>query len=150
MGDDPVCDDDPFFVMRVSGVHLGSPSPCRASFAFRFVWTQYNMCYTISQVGESYDCYTFLYNRLTIYSRRYTIALPARVGTIRQGDTMTERKLIAVRLEPKHIQRLSEMSGQTGWTQSEVIRRLIEQAQVVSAEVSATVKKGAALAVSVN
>jgi predicted DNA-binding protein len=60
---------------------------------------------------------------------------------------MTERKLIAVRLEPKHIQRLVEMGEETGWTQSEVIRKLIEQAKVAPAEVRVRIKKDVPLAV---
>jgi predicted DNA-binding protein len=63
----------------------------------------------------------------------------------KEGCNMTERKLIAIRLEPKHIQRLAEMGRKTGWTQSEVIRQLIEQAQVSPAEVTASIKKGTAL-----
>lgn len=50
-----------------------------------------------------------------------------------------EGKLIAVRLEHKHLVILEEIGEKTGWNQSEVIRQLIENAKVSPAVVNAKV-----------
>jgi hypothetical protein len=39
-------------------------------------------------------------------------------------------KMIAVRLDEEHIQKLEKLVEITGWNQSEVLRRLIESAWV--------------------
>lgn len=60
-------------------------------------------------------------------------------------------KLIAVRLEQKHLNKLAQMTESTGWNQSELIRQLIDSAKVSPAFIKATVgdtaKKGEALGV---
>ena len=60
-----------------------------------------------------------------------------------------EPKLIAVRLEPSQLQKLDAIVRMTGWNQSEVIRQLIDGAQVTPPSVVAKVarKKGDALIV---
>jgi hypothetical protein len=50
-----------------------------------------------------------------------------------------EGKLIAVRLEQKHMQILESIGNATGWNQSEVIRQLIENAKVAPAAVNVLV-----------
>ena len=59
-----------------------------------------------------------------------------------------EPKLIAVRLEPKQLQKLDAIVEMTGWNQSEVIRQLIDNASVTPPSVVAELngKKGDPLA----
>lgn len=56
-------------------------------------------------------------------------------------------KLIAVQLQPQQLQKLAKIVAMTGWNQSEVIRQLIDAAQVTPPAVVARVarKKGDAL-----
>lgn len=57
-------------------------------------------------------------------------------------------KLIAVRLEEEHIQKLSQLVEMTGWNQSDILRKLIENAWVTPPAIGSSVApKGMALAV---
>jgi len=50
-----------------------------------------------------------------------------------------DQKLIAVRLEPKQLQKLDAIVEMTGWNQSEVIRRLIDSASVTPPSVTSDI-----------
>lgn len=57
-------------------------------------------------------------------------------------------KLVAVRLEEEHLQKLNQLVEMTGWNQSEVLRRLIETAWVTPPAIGSRLSpKGLALAV---
>jgi hypothetical protein len=60
-----------------------------------------------------------------------------------------EQKLIAVRLDPEQLIKLEKIVRMTGWNQSEVIRQLIDGAQVTPPAVVSRIarKKGDALIV---
>lgn len=60
-----------------------------------------------------------------------------------------EPKLIAVQLQPKQLIKLAAIVRMTGWNQSEVIRQLIDGAQVTPPAVVTRIsrKKGGALIV---
>lgn len=57
------------------------------------------------------------------------------------------KKLIAIRLEDEQIQKLEQLVSITGWSQSEVLRKLIDNAWVtppaVGTELDVSKKEGA-------
>ena len=57
-------------------------------------------------------------------------------------------KIIAIRLDAEHMQKLDAIVQMTGWNQSDVIRRLIDAASVTPPSVTTnlTTKKAVALA----
>lgn len=52
-----------------------------------------------------------------------------------------EQKTIAVRLEPEQLQKLDAMVEMTGWSVSDVIRRLIDNASVTPPSVTTGLAK---------
>lgn len=52
-----------------------------------------------------------------------------------------EQKTIAVRLEPEQLQKLDAMVEMTGWSVSDVIRRLIDNASVTPPSVTTDLEK---------
>ena len=59
-----------------------------------------------------------------------------------------EGKMIAVRLEPEQVQKMESLAEMTGWSQSDIIRRLIDAAVVTPPAVwlEDVAKKGVPLA----
>lgn len=58
------------------------------------------------------------------------------------------KKLIAVQLDEQQLQKLEQLVNATGWNQSEVVRRLIDNAWVKPAAIGTQVSpKAVALAV---
>jgi hypothetical protein len=59
------------------------------------------------------------------------------------------KKLVAVRLDTAQLQKLEQLASVTGWSQSEVLRKLIDNAWVTPPAIGTelNVPKGSALAV---